>query len=589
MKLSKKESFVLSKWRNSNSEIRLTRSMCENFINYFRKNIKKKCCLRRISRDYLCEMVKKKSVKFSVNNRCRASFATHCMHRMTAVRTYETRAYRRTMKLNLHAAEHFYSDKTKIVGKAKFGLQYYETIGTLSNFYKFDYKNHCDCKQYNLLAEEKVVQMSKTSSFLEPPICTTFLKPYMIDEDVLERMNIKQVITQLFLPYVMILPLFTNLSLPLKAMIDSVLRLNDPPLQNISIQLRNEYKHQEKKFPAYEAVFLINSFILSGGFILKLLNQTNTFDDIDVYIEKKSFEDISQRYLIGMKDSSGNKIWIDNTKLVYITKSAYMISRVLSLNKNSVFYKLIKTHLREMFHPPQIIVYSRQSYEDADELNTNRYRQHENLDKLVIDSYNIFNQFDIPMCRNALVFLNFDNYDFKHNPNMYKYPDAHLKYEILRDANIVPEVFNQFYNDKIDVQFANKTIEENNILKKYLTEKDVEDYSYAPYAVVGISYQSGPYHPIFGDRLDGRRKKRHQKYLSRCQLNKNSDTTNKNQLQLNYNVPKLKLLAYNASQKNNTNMHKVCFCNPPLYEASYSKFRKKCTKCFNVITARAVY
>lgn len=587
MKLSKKESFVLSKWRNSNSEIRLTRSMCKNFINYFRKNIKKKCCLLRISQDYLCEKVKKRSVKFSVNNRCRASFATHCMHRMITLRTYETRAPRRRMSLNLHAAENFYSDKMKMIGKEQVAFKFSKPISMFSNFYKFDYKNNCDCIQYNLLAEEKVIQINKISSSLEPSICTTFLKPYMIDKDVLEQMNIKQVITQLFLPYIMILPVFCKLTLPIKTIFDSVLRLNKSPLRNISIELRNEYKHQDRNFPAYQCVFSIDSFILSGGLIPKLLNQTNTFTDVDIYIEKTCFDFMIELYIIDLKDTTGIKIWFENTKLAYLTESACLIERVLSLNKNSIFYKLLKSHLKEMFHPPQIIVYSRRIFKDADDYNTNRYRQHENLDKLVIDSYNIFNQFDIPMCRNALVFLNFDNYDFKHNPDMYKYPLAHKKYEILRNANIVPEVFNQFYNDKIDVQFANRTIEEADILKKYLRADYLELYSYAPYAVVGISYQSGPYRPYLGDQLDSQRKSRRLKYISRCLLNKNIGLSDEKKL--NYNVPRLKLLAYNASQKNNDNIYNTCFCNPGLYEANYVRFSKKCSKCFNVITARAVF
>lgn len=546
MMLSKKELFVMSKWRDSHSEIRLTRSMCDNFMNYFRNNIKKKCCVSRINRDFRCQSLKKKCVKFTINNRCRASFATHCMHRMRIRRRYDTRASRRTMKLNLHAAEHFYSNETIYHGKQKVALQYYETIAPQSKFYKFEYKYNCDCTQYDLLTQEKVKQMSKTSSCLEPPICTTFLKPYMLDTDVLEQLNLKEVVTELFLPYVFILPIFTNFSLPMKAMIDSVLSSNVQPLKNITVELRSEYEYQKKLFPHYGGVFQVNAFILSGGLIPKLLKQTNSYTDVDIYIENKSFDIISQRYLINMKDSSGIEIWFNNTKLSYITESAYMIKRVLSLNKNSFFYKLIKTQLREIFHPPQIIVYSRELYEDIDCLNTNTRGNNENLDKLVVDAYNIFNQFDIPMCRNALVFLYFEDYDYKHDPDFYKYPGTHIKYKILRDAGIIPEVFNQFYNDKIDVQFANKTTEEVAVFEKYYTKEQLEYYTCAPYAVAGISYQSGPYRPVFKDQLDELRNQRRQKYLSRCLLNINIDPIDDKKLKLNYNVPQLKLLAYNA-------------------------------------------
>lgn len=136
------------------------------------------------------------------------------------------------------------------------------------------------------------------------------------------------------------------------------------------------------------------------------MGHINKFNDIDIYIEHEEFE--KQNFqLERLRDSTGKKIWYKNDHHDYFITNKNIIKTVFSLNDQSNFYQLIKQFSGLRFHPPQIILYTRKDWKHTTQLNRNvvsSLGDYNNLDALMIDAYNIIDGFDLPICRNALLF-----------------------------------------------------------------------------------------------------------------------------------------------------------------------------------------
>lgn len=157
------------------------------------------------------------------------------------------------------------------------------------------------------------------------------------------------------------------------------------------------------------------------------------------------------------------------------------------MNSETKFYKLIKTFLGKDYHPPQIIAYNRQTWNSSTYLNQNKIVTY-GLDDLIVDCYNVMDTFDLPMCRNAIIFLN----------NFQYYRENQNKLDVCKIYGTNPDLFDQFNSDTIQINFTNGSESEKNFVENLpdrgiFNKSDWKSHFKYGYLVAGISYQSGKY------------------------------------------------------------------------------------------------
>lgn len=589
MELSRIEEFVVSKWR-VDKNTRVLRSDVKRFLKFFREKIKNECCWRRIKCDFIQFNLNR---EMTVKNRCALSYSTHCMrfiqtagmekgwssYESKLMKTFDLSESRRKFK-------RFYLSDSTISGKpSKFVYRYlYQTrkneVDGYENFYSFASVDSCTCKQQEKLYFDRMLHYKDAGSLIEPPMCAEILRDYMISVDELKSIDIKKVLFKYLVPYASILPIFSNLS---HSLINELNRELDSSTVNglsLGIELIEEFsliRECYKLNRTYRDV--VSKFFISGGLISKLLNQVTEFNDIDIYIEDVDlmrFFHSCQRFL-----GSDYCVWVISFKQQYDTKCQQKIWYTISLRRECKFYILMNRLLQKAFHPPQIIVYTRKSWRELNCLNQNRaHWTYDNLDNLMTDCYNILESFDIPMCRNAILFLNNNSY----------YKDNNNKSKVCERKEINEKYFDKFNSHSIKIKFQSEIEaeieEEKKILDEWFTAgPTIRDYFKYPYSVVGIAYQSGKFVKLcskkrYLSQVVEIRKERRKKYLKRCKLN-----VNKKKDQLNYVVPKLQHLAYFACQLNNSKCFSNCLCNFTEFVRNYKPFHNKTTYSFNFITA----
>lgn len=588
MELSNLEEFVVSKWMIDQNK-RITRSDVKIFIKKFRENLKKKCCWRKIKCDFLQYNLNR---EMTVKNRCALSYSTHCMRFMETVgmekgwTSYESQLMKPfDLREPRRKYKRFYLRDSTISGKpSKYVYRYlfqkrkFEVKG-LEKFYSFDsFGKSCVCEMQEKKYMNRMLHCRDSGTLTEAPMCAEILKNYMISPDELKSFDIKKVIFEYLVPYASILNFFSNLS---HSLINELNRsLDSSKLNSLALGgelyeefslIRNHYKLN------YRQTSIVPKFFISGGLVSKLLNQITEFNDIDIYIEDKDL--MGFFHACQLFRGSDTCVWLIRFKELYDTQCQQKIWYTISLRRECKFYILMEKFLGKNFHPPQIIVYTRKSWKETICLNQNRaFWSYDELDNLMTDCYNIIESFDIPMCRNAILFLN--NVRYYRNAKM-------TRSKVCEDRNTDVKYFDRFNSDTIKMKLDSGTEDEKKIATECFTSgriAAIQHFKYE-YSIAGISYQSGKFVKLCSKKryLEKQvriRNERRQKYLKRCKLN-----THKKKNQLNYIVPKLQHLAYFACQLNNTSCFSNCLCNYTEFVSNYKPFHNKISYSFNYISA----
>lgn len=625
MKLTKKENFIINMWKETsrydpfNFEKKYNSKAVKSVLNTVNNKImKRKCCSDRINKDFIYNELKQGSIKFSTSDRCMLSFSTHMMHRiyhhctqhmtdskfdsnkkMNKIRVYtkmvESRPDPRDEEEENSKNEKLYIN---FANNSNCQLNCYG----YDQFYFFNKQlnDECLCDRDASFKKGEIDCLKKRTYYLEPPMCTRFLEPYMISKSTLNDMNLTNLLVKMLLPYTYILPVvFSGITeilltksmyvLEKREMFEKKMEFD---LCNELISLRNEYVTSYDKSKK-----AVNSFFISGGLVPYLLNQTISFGEVDIYINLIDLKKFGFRNYFNKTDSGNNKIWIEDHK-----KTSWLgeiLFAAFYMNKKSYIYKLLKKFLGGDFHPPQIILYKQNLWNKNSNLNKVAIKSHcftdyffTNLDSLITDAYNVISEFDIPFCRNAIVFLNKDKYYPVHD----KFSE-HTQ-NIFDRTNIEYDVFDQFYRHHIKINIDDLTADEISNLQFFYSKDN--PYKNSLYYVAGLSYQTGGYKfkpnprgPLNDDGEDSEIIKfkikyilRQKKYLARCKLNNNIDlNSNPKEAKLNYLVPRLDHLSYNVTQKNNKNVFLYCFCKVGKYGFNYESFHKSVTDEFNFLNA----
>lgn len=552
MDYSKEEEFVYRKWRRTVfGKYKKTRLEKENFVSKYREFTKKrKCCVNRVEKDMAIEELKDISIKMSDRDNCAFTFTTHIMLALAMLRRGEDGKYvyasLRSREADFKIIRDFESitlermnaRENALKGDPKNTLERIMTrrmaaiekkkkddvfrqmvrafavkpfLRTEDQFYNFQHVTEiCSCVLDNHFLKKTKEELSKSSSIFEPPMCRSILRKYVISKQSLRALNLKDTLSTLLLPFVYILPQFKTISIALGVQFGKISEGGKLLGRYIRSDLFIEYNRLKNEFESkMNNRKPIKNFIISGGLIPYLLGQTNKFDDIDIYIKTDDCSYIHfYEFLFDLKDSTGQRIWHKNSFLcrnsIYQNNSDDIIDFVYSLNRFSKFYRLLKDFLEEDFHSPQLIVYSRKLWQVAEKINKNviqNNRDYYNLDSLMVDAYNIMDIFDIPMTRNALVFLDGQNYCTPSS--------------IINEYKRV-KCFNRKIDldyDAIKLNFQETTFEEHKFLNDHFGPR-AKDIGFGDdIFVAGICYQSGPY------KLQGCLNYRVDKYLDRCVLN----------------------------------------------------------------------
>lgn len=595
MNVSKEEEFAYRKWRSTyDGKYKTTYKYKERFLKNYRKYVRnRECCVNRVKSDMENEKIRDISIKISVKDNCAFAFTTHMMLALAVLKRdgFE--------KLVLAGSEEFEADSEKVrefesitlkkliarqealiknpnmnIQRSVKAFQVTLDIRNGDQFYMFQNNQHmCPCREDRINFTKSKSLLSRNSSVFEPPMCLSLLRSYVMSKQSLRDFNLKETLSNLLLPFVYILPNFKTISIALGAKFESMIKRFSLQGRVINLNLYKEYDLLKNQFDAQiKNPKPINKFIISGGFLLYLLGQTNRFDDVDIYIE---YEGFIKNYigLCNLKDSTGQPIWKKNKQnhnfTIYQNHATDIIECVFSLNRFSNFYRFLKESLGKDFHPPQLILYSRKLWMIAETINKNLISNNTgyyNLDSLMIDSYNIMDIFDITMCRNALVFLDGINYCTPSSVvGDYKRVKCFKK-------KINLELIDQFHGDSITINFQEITFEEDAFLNEHFGPRANDIGFGEDIYVAGISYQTGPY------RLLGAINYRLDKYLGRCLLNKDIDSHFNPELRkLNYNVPRLNWLSYKKSQHQNLHSMVTCFCNVVQYLNQYKYVDPKYT------------
>lgn len=195
----------------------------------------------------------------------------------------------------------------------------------------------------------------------------------------------------------------------------------------------------------------------------------------------------------------------------------------------------------------------------------------------MIDAYNIMDVFDLPICRNALLFLDGWNYCSPSSViNDYKRVKCYQK-----QIKVKTELIDQFRSDLIKLNFKEDTYEENSFLQQHLGHRA----NYVGFGeqifVAGLKYQTGSY------KIDLNGPDRLNKYRERCTLNTNLAIKSNSELaKLNFNVPRLDWVSYKNCQNFNLNGLVTCFCNVIQYCHQYKHIYPKYTPNSTFIRSR---
>lgn len=589
MEMTEEQMFVFEKWVRHYKETVITPQVKEKFLKFYRKRLQNKpCCIKRIKNDINVKKLQKLIIKLSFYDNCSLTLGTHMMQKMIPMFLKDGQiTHIINEKWNLHLSRNcvFESlslkqlyvrqrelEENPLMTIDRKFLVFENTVNLKSfdHFYEFSdvfYFCHCKRNKFNFDVGSRAV--SKKSSFMDPPMCTTFLKPYVMSQSRLTELNLKKTLSSLLLPYVYVLPQLKSISIALGVKFEDVINYKSAMLGSfISRDLIREYSHLKKSFEInIRKNRTLKMFIISGGFLLHELGHINRFNDIDIYIENDEYKKQNFR-LENLKDSIGENIWSCNDISEYFRGNKQIIKKVLSLNTNSNFYQLIKKFSGLRFHPPQLILYARNYSEYTAKLNQNVISltvDYNNLDSLMVDAYNIIDDFDLPICRNALLFLDGWNYS---DPFSIIYDYKRLKCHEKKN-NINFKLIDQFRSDSIELNFKESTPAEQTFIEKYLGHVNWTGFGDDIY-VVGLNFQSGSYKlpSRFPDK--DRCLARIKKYHERCTLNNIKDIEAKPEsAKLNYNVARLDWLAYKVCQNFNLHSMITCFCNITDYINQY--------------------
>lgn len=576
--------------------------ICEPaFDDVLTKKLKKECCKDRVIKNFLQFKIKDREIFFGVNNRCALSFATNIMKGLTY---QETDAINRISdpfrysniiefipsKISSYELKPIENKKRDANGnlidnqkKLAFKTNVMGITTVYSDFYNIWSFKRCECKSLAEKYSEKIDQLKKHTTLLNAPFCINLVEPYFIKKQSLLDFDLKYELINLLLPYTLILPYIIDFTHSLKAKFDFWLTAHSK--WNNKLMSKDLYLEFLNLEPFFAKIVHdregIHKFIISGSYVLKLLDQIDVFSDIDIYISHSQMRTFYRNLKNDCLDTKGFNIWYVNSKIKYV-KGSELIEYTVSLNKKSYFHKLIKQFCGSDFHPPQFIIYQR-PWRMAELLNENRIFDHENMDTLVADAWNIMDIFDIPMCRNALLFLN----------TSYYYPEYTRKrsdpyfYEHMKGYKIDITYMDLSYRYTVRINFADHTAEEKEVIEKYFAKHTMNVEFEHDWSILGINYQSGNYLPRQdGDRKDFTRMLRHKKYLSRCKLN--AGNVDPNTAKLNFQIPRLKALSFDTAQKNNINVFGFCLCNMTNFLSNYKPFHNKCTHTFNFLTVAAL-
>lgn len=121
------------------------------------------------------------------------------------------------------------------------------------------------------IVNEEIMPLLAKSSFFDPPMCTELLRPYILEKEVLGRMDLKQQFVKYLMPFAFVLPT-TYISYYLFSLLVNCLKKGQIFGQSISTKLKSELEKQLKYVRKNWMLDLcLSSFIISGGFVLKLL------------------------------------------------------------------------------------------------------------------------------------------------------------------------------------------------------------------------------------------------------------------------------------------------------------------------------
>lgn len=572
MKLTRTERFAFRRWKKFKSEAYIENrseiTLKTEFLKKFRA--KKDCCKNRVESDFFMFKNRPRMIKFSQKDQCAMSFTTHLMQRLIP------RIFLRgpINDVTINTEENQFVSELKTLKDIKMRknnneFQVFKSDlklnGLNAKFYKFNQKE-CECDVNYKLFRKELKTTQKYTSFLQPAMCNEFMRPYIMDKHSLNDLKIKDFIFKYFVPYVFVIPILKSISGSLIVRFLNVFNKKEKLCaEYISESLYNEFAKQEQHYKRNMAFsYEIPKFIISGGFLLYIFDQVTTFGDIDIYISDDEISCYEYFFRTAM-DTTGKRIWYINKNVKYIPTNTAVIKYTISMNFESKFFKLLKEHLKTEFHPIQFVVYTRDSWSKCEKLNLNFLPQRErtqNMDKLFADAYNIMDMYDLPMCRNALMFL--------HSEYYYGELDWVKSHFFTRETcdryDVKFNMFDQNYGEHIKEAFCENTLEEKTIVKKYYCELDKQ----YPICIAGIKYQSGVYRSKFhqegvsaNKNLD---RKRWKKYIDTCTLNQNIEKKERRQIgKLNFNVPTLKFLAFQKCQMYNENIFLSCFCNPGEY------------------------
>lgn len=310
MKFTKVEMFAIKQWRKNHTGV-ITRSKAVNYITKLRNLIKRKCCEKKLNRDYSTYTLKNYCVEFSTRDRCMLSFTTNIMKALV----YKGTSYTTTGMINRGIVNHKNEYQIKMLqsfdefdpecpwkkSDAEFALKNSDSLIRQCLTFKFDHSsfNYADTRFYNMEREENgacycesdeafrnyyLTRLNKNSTVMEPMMCADFLHQYMIPNEKLEEMDLAKKLKYYLLPFVAILPRFGSMSHILISKYEECLSYNRMHGKYIPMDLNFEFRSIDRNFDrneVYESE--VPSFIVSGTFVLFLLGQIDTFNEIDFF------------------------------------------------------------------------------------------------------------------------------------------------------------------------------------------------------------------------------------------------------------------------------------------------------------------
>lgn len=226
MEMSQEEMFVFKKWKYEmkyamgSDEEDITPEDKERFRKYYRKHVQKKlCCIKRIKNDINIEKIKELYIKFSVYDNCSLTFGTHMMQKMIPLYLKDGRlryygngyrtVYRNkvcnfesiSLKELYARQEELKGNPMMIIDRKRLPFESLVNLKKYDNTYRFGEFNFCHCKRNKESFDSGVRSVSKNTSFMDPPMCTAFLRPYVMDQSSLKELNLKNTLSDLLLPY----------------------------------------------------------------------------------------------------------------------------------------------------------------------------------------------------------------------------------------------------------------------------------------------------------------------------------------------------------------------------------------------------